>query len=388
MKARLALLLGFAAMLATTSAWADCTVTNLGWLPLPDLGIGQYKGFTGGLYPNGANRIPPLHLAAGLQQLAQIQPRDTNGFVNATNGRIVLLSIGMSNTTQEWATKGPGAFKPRADADASKNPRVTIVDGALGGQDSTLWTNRSAMAWSNALQQLRNAGVTSNQVQSVWLKLARARPNLVGAFPAHAFGLQSEMEVVARNLMFFFPNLKIVFCSGRTRSYDTNATDLNPEPFAYESSFPVKWMIEKQINGDPSLNCDPAKGPVVAPYLVWGPYLWTDGARPRSDGFTWACSDLENDFTHPNTMGVTKVADQLLAFFKTDALCQPWFLRAPTSNVTATVPSASANNAFGLMPLSVSFSNSLNGAAHWWTFSDGTFSTNRLPLKNFTSPGT
>jgi len=40
------------------------------------------------------------------------------------------------------------------------------------------------------------------------------------------------------------------------------------------------------------------------------------------------------------------------------------------------------------MPLSVSFSNSVNGGLHWWTFGDGTFSTNRLPAKDFTSPGT
>jgi len=108
-------------------------------------------------------------------------------------------------------------------------------------------------------------------------------------------------------------------------------------------------MIEKQINGDPSLNYDTSRGPAVAPFLCWGPYIWTDGLRPRSDGWTWACGDLENDFTHPNTNGVSKVADQLLAFFQTDALCQTWFLRKPTNGITAT--DVSANSSVGFMPL-------------------------------------
>src|SRR5687768_8952227 len=115
-------------------ALADCTVTNLGLIPLPDLGRALYKGAAGGLYPNGANGRPAEHEAAGLQiAIEEIQPRDTNGTVNATNGRIVLLSIGMSNTTQEWG----GGFQPRANADPSKNPRLVLVDGAQGGQAAT-----------------------------------------------------------------------------------------------------------------------------------------------------------------------------------------------------------------------------------------------------------
>ena len=44
---------------------ADCTLTNLGITPLNDLGSGLYKGYSGGLYPNGANSRPPAHEAAG-----------------------------------------------------------------------------------------------------------------------------------------------------------------------------------------------------------------------------------------------------------------------------------------------------------------------------------
>ena len=45
-----------------------------------------------------------------------------------------MISVGMSNATQEFASKGNDAFKPRADSDLSKNPQLTIIDGAQEGK--------------------------------------------------------------------------------------------------------------------------------------------------------------------------------------------------------------------------------------------------------------
>jgi hypothetical protein len=115
-----------------------------------------------------------------------------------------------------------------------------------------------------------------------------------------------------RNIKTAFPNVKMAFVSTRTRSYSNNMASLNPEPYAYETGFGVKWMIEKQISGDPSLQFS---GPnALAPYLCWGPYFWIDGQNRRSDGAIWNCNDLISDFTHPSFSGVYKVSSQLLAF--------------------------------------------------------------------------
>lgn len=372
---------------------ADCSLTTTGITPLNDLGPGTYKGFIGGLYPAGSNTRPAAYEAAGIDLANnQIKPLNASGNSDSANGRIVMISIGMSNTTQEFASKGTQAFKLRADADPAKNPQLTIVDGAQGGQDAPTWLDPNAATWNTLSQRLTAAGVTPQQVQVAWLKQALGRPNTYGAFPAHAQTLQSDLEIILRNLKTKFPNLKITYLSTRTRAYTNIATDLNPEPFAYETGFAVKWTVEDQITGRGNLNFDPAKGTVVAPLILWGPYIWADGLSARSDGFTWLCSDLESDFIHPSpTGGVPKVADQLLAFFKTDPTAIPWFLKKTVTGQPPAV-TARASVSSGAVPLSVNFTASANDpdgtiASYQWTFDDGTFSAAQTPAKTFMAPG-
>ncbi len=390
MKANRSFIWSFVAGMAVFYASADCTLTNTGKLPLPETGLHTYQGFPTGLYPNYANNRPPAHLAAGLTIATNgIVPRDAAGNVDTNTGKIVLLSVGMSNTTQEWASKGTENFRALANGDPAKDPQVLIVDGAQGGQASTDWTNFPHRTWSNVLQRLSNAGATSNQVQVIWMKQARRQPSASGAFPAHAQALQGDLETILRLSCSQFPNLKIAYVSSRTRSYENRPTLLNPEPFAYEGAFSTRWMIEKQINGAADLNFDPASGPVVAPYISWGSYLWADGTVGRSDGLVWLCSDLESDFTHPSaTGGVPKVGRQLLAFFKTDPTATPWFLRKTVVGSPPTC-AASADVTNGLAPLTVNFNSSFSGSVTQaaWTFDDGEFSFAQNPTNIFYTPG-
>ena len=254
---------------------ADCSLTSIGVTPLPDAGPRFYKGFQRGLYPHGGNARPPAHHAAGLAIAAQIQPLDANGNPAAT-GKIVMISVGMSNTTQEFSTGGSGAFKGRADADPAKNPQLAIVDGAQGGRDATRFTDPNATAWQTIDSRLAAAGVTPRQVQVVWLKQSLQDITQYGAFPAHAQTLQTALETIARNLKTRYPNIRITYVSSRSRSYNGGQVGTNPEPYSFELGFSTKWMIDKQINGGTTLNFDPAKGAAVAPWLAWGPYLWID----------------------------------------------------------------------------------------------------------------
>jgi hypothetical protein len=253
-----------------------------------------------------------------------------------------MISIGMSNTNAEFDT-----FSQLARADDQVNPRVILVNGALGGQTAEKWTDPNALTWQALNDQLVNYQLSPQQVQVAWVKQTLTRG---GDFPAKAEELQGNLESIARNLKTHFPNLQIAFFSSRTRSY-TYYRGLSPEPLAFETGFSVKWMIEKQINGDADLNFDPGRGEVKAPYLSWGPYLWADGQNPRSDGFTWLPGDMTADCTHPSPSGRQKVAGLLLDFFKNDTLTRGWFLadpglppvtptsaNTPNPSVTATLP--------------------------------------------------
>jgi hypothetical protein len=290
---------------------------------------GQATGFSGGLYPDGSNTRPPAHEAAGLALTAQIEPLDADGNPDPTNGRIVLMSLGMSNTNSEF-----GAFMNLAHNDSDINPNLYLLNGALGGQTSDRWLDPNALAWQELDRVFERFEISSEQVQLVWIKLTQVQG---GDFPAKALALQDDLEVIVQHLQDKFPNLKIVFLSSRTRSY-TYWRGLSPEPVAFETGFAVKWLIEKQIQGDPALNFDPTRGDVKAPYLTWGPYLWIDGLNPRADGLTWTAEDMTEDCTHPSLGGQAKVGQMLLDFFRSDILARSWFLQTEVVNYTPSPP--------------------------------------------------
>jgi hypothetical protein len=106
--------------------------------------------------------------------------------------------------------------------------------------------------------------------------------------------------------------------------------NLSNEPWSYEAGFAVKNAIQDQINGNTNLNYIAANGPVVAPWMSWGPYYWANGMNSRSDGLVWTCQDLEADGTHPSDpVGRIKVSTQLFNFLKSDDTASIWFLKPP-----------------------------------------------------------
>ena len=245
-----------------------------------------------------------------MQQAGQITPLNANGQPNA-QGRYALISIGMSNTTQE--------FQVFVGMNPSPNSRLVIVDGAQGGQTASDWANPSCPCWTTLDNRIQQAGLTRQQVVAAWVKLANARPT--GTWPTATIQLKNDTVVALRNLASRFPNLRLAYLSSRIYAgYAT--TDLNPEPYAYEGGFAMRWVIEDQLAGKLPF----AGGSRVAPWLAWGPYLWADGLKPRSDGLTWTCGDFADDGTHPSTSGRQKVAERLRDFFSTDPTARPWFI--------------------------------------------------------------
>ncbi len=300
------LLLAFAALGPAHAA--NCSQTSTDLVAIPDLGTKAYKGEQGGLYPGGSNQAPRAYQQAGLKAARSVQPRDVGGHPDP-NGKIVLLSIGMSNAAQEFA-----AFMTLEQGGSGRDGHVVLVNGAQGGQDARMWINASARTWSAVEERLLQAGVSDAQVAAVWLKQADAAPR--SDFSTYARTLQRELSSAIRLAAGRYPNLQQVFVSPRTYAgYAT--TRLNPEPYAYETGFADKFLVAESV-----------ANPTSRPWIGWGPYLWTNGVKGRRDGFVWNCEDVQpSDGTHPSDRGRMKVAGLLQTFFQ-QSPDTPWYRTA------------------------------------------------------------
>lgn len=305
-----------------------------GLVPLSDMTADdRYQGEAGGLYGDGRNSPDDGLRSVAERELARIRPLDAEGNPS-DSGRVVLVSISMSNATQEFST-----FVRLAEADPDRSTHLKIVDCAQGGQAMAEWAPPDAPAWRTAEQRLAAAGVTPRQVQVAWIKLANKGPS--GDLQAHGRKLQRDTQAVLHNAKARFPNLRVAYLSSRIYGGYAN-NRLNPEPYAYESAFAVRWLIQEQQQGTAALNFDAQRGEVKAPLILWGPYLWADGVTPRgTDQMVWLRSDLAGDGTHPSPSGRQKVAGMLLKFFQNDPLARSWYRRPAAEDPAEAKPKRS-----------------------------------------------
>lgn len=298
-------------------------------IPLNDL-TSNYLGFSGGLYPDG-NTMPTAHDGAGKQYAEAIRPLNKSG-KPANNGHIVFLSIGMSNSALEFCSKdldgvscNNNSFMAKAAADPEiVHHNLVLINGAMTGQSTDLWSSSTANNYDRIRDDiLADNNLSEAQVQVVWVKLANkfshTRPSLPDA-NADAYVLARELGNTIRALKTRYPNLQQVFLTSRIYGGYAKATSHSPEPYAYETGFAVKWLIEAQINQMASGQIDPIFGDLNyndgAAWLSWSLYPWANGTQSRSDGLTWELTDFNADGIHPSPRGVDKFSDMLLDYFK------------------------------------------------------------------------
>jgi hypothetical protein len=286
-----------------------------------------------------------------------------------------------------------------ANISGVSNSTVKFVDCAIIGAVAKYWvTDDVATAitnhppnglYTNCMNILYGLGLDPRQVQVVLYKDANSQEDgALSPLPLSSFNgcpnkppLSTDADAcwivyyvseTARRIVHdkkrtnfpnsspgYFPNTKLMFVHSRIYGgyADPNTYKLNPEPFAYEQGFAMKWLIQSQID-EMLLNTAytmPAAGslnytgtPPQAPWIGWGPYLWAgqDGSNGTHTMYpapcvnceipslTWRqdflanisgtgnCNDLggecdfqSNDNTHPSYCGRQKVAKMLLHFY-------------------------------------------------------------------------
>jgi hypothetical protein len=291
---------------------------STGLIPLTEMSADdRYKGEDGGLYGSGSNEPPKAHQLAAQKGLQKITPLDAQG-KPAKDGKIVFISLGMSNTAGEFRM-----FKELADRDPQKSPDVLLVNCAVGGAGVSSWAKPRSGTWNTVVDRLKEAKVSPEQVQVAWIKHAEPGPSPDTVPLQYARKVKDDIAASLAITRSTFPNLRIAYLSSRIYGgYNiVGIRRVNPEPFAYETAFSVRWVIQDQIKRE---QMDKFEEPV----LMWGPYLWADGVIPRKgDNLVWERKDLGEDGVHPSRIGAEKVARLLLEFFKYDAGAKKWFVK-------------------------------------------------------------
>jgi hypothetical protein len=343
----------------------DCSLTSTAMIPrigqdlipLNEMAADEYYPDAthplrqeGGLYGGGSNVIPPSHYQKLVEATSQIQPLDADGNPDPVNGKIGVISVGMSNTRNEF-----DGYINTIKNESDISDKVVFVNGAYPGMVARSWSGRDGeWPWDYLEERIDAAGLTPAQVQVAWVKLSNSFPLQPGPddYPKFPEDVYRDMTIVTDYLDGFpsdnpyhhpnpstiLTNIKVAYLSSRIYG-GYSLVGGSPEPSAYENAFALRWLIEdQQERHEPNLSVNTTV-PYTdvnygnSPVVVWGPYMWANGVIPRlepllgaGEYLVWECDDLTNDGVHPSMSAIDKVATMLGNFFKTDPLTNTWFL--------------------------------------------------------------
>ena len=286
-------------------------------VPLNDLGTGLYRGYTGGLYPGGANK-PPTKYAADLLLISKnIIPIDVNGEPSSEKGCIVFISMGGST-----GGKNMTALIDKTKDNPLTNPYLKLMNGNQPAQKAPLSAIADSASdyWQHITQILALHKSGFKQVQVVYLETDDGV--LTAKFPNRPMIIKNKIEDCLRTMKLMFTNLKVVYVLGRTRTFSNTTTPWNTEPSPYYFGWACKWAIEDQINKVPGTEY---KGEnKVAPILAWGFYQWADSLPRATDNFYWRYSETK-DGLHANEAGQDTLSTRFQKFLLSDIYASKWY---------------------------------------------------------------
>lgn len=279
-----------------------CDLDSSGLIPLNDLGTGYYLGKQGGFFPGGTLTENPAstHFKKGKNFAKNLQPLDSLGNINYDGGVVLMGGFGPSVPGHMLDHFVP-IVRDTADDTYLTNICFDAINMGAGGKglDYAIGAD-STKYWNQMLKKIDTKGYTAEQLQVGWMYFNDKYDSLgaESTFPESPERIADDLAYYLSELMERFPNIKIMFVSGRHYGGFADSTlEQYPaigEPASYWNNFAVKWLIERQIVGNPALKYFGTGAKV--PFITWGPYYWADGGIPRAtDGVLYQCSDFSDE---------------------------------------------------------------------------------------------
>lgn len=257
-------------------------------------------GRSGGLYPNGQNIPTDLYEQYRRVSVAKVMPRNASGNPDP-QGQIGFLCIGMSNAGLYFR-----GFTDALEVHSSIQPAIRFVHAAMEGRDIRHIVHANDAYWKHVHHAIRDAGLTPAQIQVVWMM-----QTVHGAALLHDPGemyiswLADRYLDVVTLLSALFPNLQLLYSSGREYGGYNPPGQGNPEPYAWYTGLAWKDLIRRH----------PPTPAYARPWIGWAGYFWANGMHPRKDGLVWKRSDFQEDGVHPSHSGIAKAGRIILDHF-------------------------------------------------------------------------
>ncbi|HYK46371.1 MAG TPA: hypothetical protein VEV83_14430 [Parafilimonas sp.] len=299
----------------TSSALTYAVALDTAMIPLNDLGTGTFMGYTGGLYPGGANNASGQYASDLLAFSNSIVPIDKSGTPSST-GKVVFISLGASIGGRNMV-----ALKAKTTNNPATNPNLLLLNCNQGSGFASLndIMNPKSVYWLHVDGIVKQQS-SYRQVQVIYLETddsARVR------FPGKPLIVKDHIDSCLRVIKQKFRNAKVVYVEARTRTF-AGFQNWNKEPGPYYFGWACKWAVEDQINGVPGTQY---KGPKpVAPMITWGFYEWADSLPRTTDSFYWR-SYMTRDGLHATTEYQDTLALRFQKFLLTDPYASIWYAK-------------------------------------------------------------
>lgn len=235
--------------------------------------------------------------------------------VEAVDGRIGAVCIGMSNATQECRDF---MMRVRRDLADEVSDQVVFVDCAVGSHALERWLDPAddAALWDACIEEkIPAAGLRADQVRVVYHKAAHQYASGDVFYPDPAsdyFDFIDSLDAFATRVAVELPSVQAVYTTSRSYGGFTDRPSRG-EPLSFEEGLALNaWLADH--------------GRVDGVWHGWGPYIWAppcDSGETNGSGVCYERADYQDDGVHPAAGARAKISAMIHARFRQHAWYRP-----------------------------------------------------------------